>query len=105
MDRLEPMSHAIKHEKEIAPRDQLLVAVQVHASFVTAADEKLVNAHFVGDLLKRLFGVANGKRHQNGARPGRNFVDIEPEPFREQDDLWRNCRYCVVIVLPEEAEI
>ena len=36
-----------------------------------------------GNFLQRLLGIANGQRNQNGARPRRDFVDVEPEPVRE----------------------
>ena len=77
----------------------------MHARFVAPADEQLFHAHFVGNLLEWLLGVADRKRHQDSARPRRNFVDIEPEPVRKQHDLRRNRGHRVVIVLPEETEI
>ena len=77
----------------------------MHTRLVAAADKKLFHSHFVGNLLERLLGVADRKRHQNGARPRRNFVDVEPEPVGKQHDLRRNRRHRIVIVLPEETEI
>ena len=100
-----PMRDAIKHQKEIAPRNQLLVPVQMHARFVAAAYEEFFDSHFVRNFLERLLGVADGKRHENRARPRRNLVDVKPEPVRKQHDLRRHGRYSVVIVLPKEAEI
>src|SRR5208337_4041621 len=49
--------------------------------------------------------VADRKRHQDGSRPRRNFVDIEPEPVGEEHDLRRNRGHRIVIVLPKETEI
>ncbi len=69
------------------------------------ADKKLFDSHFLGNLLERLLRVADRKRHQNGARPRRNLVDVEPEPIGKQHDLRRNRRHRIVIVLPEETEI
>src|SRR5208337_4331733 len=77
----------------------------MHARLVAPANEELFHSHFARNLLERLFGVADRKRHQNGARPRRNLVDIEPEPVGKQHDLRRNRRDRVVIVLPEETEI
>src|ERR1700675_3965749 len=77
----------------------------MHAGFVPTAGEQLGDTHFVRNLLKWLFRVSDGKRHQNGPRPGRNLVDIEPEPIGKQHNLWRNRGNCVVIVLTKKAEI
>src|SRR3984957_15607951 len=79
--------------------------MQMHTRLVAPADKKLFHAHFVGDLLERLLRIADRKRHQNGARPRRNFVNIEPEPVRKQHDLRRNRRNRVVVVLPKETQI
>ena len=48
---------------------------------------------------------SNRKRHQNGPRPRRNFVNIEPEPVGKQHDLRRNRRNRVIVILPEETKI
>src|SRR5579872_1588202 len=77
----------------------------MHARLQHAADKEFFDTHLTRNFLERLLGVADGKRHQNGARPGRNFVDIKPEPVGEKNDLGWNCRDCIVVVLPEEAEI
>src|ERR1019366_9930604 len=69
------------------------------------ADKEFVNSLLRGNVLKRLLGIGDGEWHQKGARPGRDFVDVEPEPLGEQNDLGRNCRDRVVIVLPEEAQV
>src|SRR5258708_6367319 len=105
MHTLKPVRHAIEDEKEITPGDDLLRPVQVHARLVHAAQEKFFDTHFAGDFLKWLFRIADGKRHQNSARPGRNLVDVEPEPVGKKNDLGRNGWHRVVIVLAEETEI
>ena len=105
MHALKPMRHAVEDQEEIAPRHQLSIPVQVHPRLFHAADEKLFHAHFPRNLLERLFRVANGKRHQYRARPGRNFVDVEPEPVGKQHDLRRNRGDRIVVILSEEAEI
>src|SRR4029077_9190205 len=79
--------------------------MQVHARSVTPAHEKLLNSHRIGKLLKGLLCVANRKWHQNGARPGRNLVDVEPEPVGKEDDFRWNGRAGVVIVLTEKAKV
>src|SRR5262252_6207036 len=79
--------------------------MQMHARLVHAPDEELFHAHFPWNLLEWLLGVADGQRDQNGARPRRNFVDIEPEPVRKQNNLGRNRRNRIVVILPEEAQI
>ncbi len=58
-----------------------------------------------GNLLERLFGVDDGQRHEDGARPRRDFVDIEVEPVGKEDDLRRDGGDGVVVVLAERAEI
>src|SRR6185437_3341862 len=72
---------------------------------ITAADKKFVNPHLWWNLFKRLSGVADGERHQNGARPWGDFVQIEPEPVREQHDFRRNGRHRFPVILAQEAQI
>src|SRR5580698_5866427 len=99
------MGHAIEDKEEVAPRKQLFRPAQVHARFLHAADKKFFHAHFAGNFLEWLLRVADRKWNQDGARPRRNFVDIEPEPIGKEDDLRRNGRDSVVVVLTEEAKI
>ena len=77
----------------------------MHARLFAPADKQLFDAQLLGDLLERLLGVANRQRHQNGPGPGRNFVDVEPEPLGKKNDLRRNGGDSIVIVLPEETQI
>src|SRR5215469_6624368 len=77
----------------------------MHARPVAPADEKFFNARLVRQLLERLLRVTDGKRYEDGARPGRNFVDVEPEPVWKQHDFGWDCRTGVVIVLPEKTQI
>src|SRR6185437_5371139 len=72
---------------------------------LAAADEKLVDSLLRWNLAERLVRVDDGQRHKNGARPRGNFVDVEVEPIWKKDDLRRNGRHGVVIVLPETAQI
>ena len=53
----------------------------------------------VRNFLERLLGVSDRQRHQNGARPRRNLIDVEPEPVGKQHDLRRNRRNRVLVVL------
>src|SRR5450631_717107 len=99
------MGNPVQNQKEVAPRNQLLGPVQMHARLVAPADKEFFYAHFVRNFFERLLGVANRKRHQDGARPRRNLVDIEPEPVGKEHDFRRNRGNRVVIVLPKEAEI
>src|SRR5436305_541073 len=80
-------------------------ANRAHAGFVASADVKFVDAHLVWNFFEWLFRIDNRERNQNGARPRRNFVDVEPEPVGEKNDLWRDRGDSVVIVLTQEAEI
>src|SRR5215475_12583628 len=105
MHALEPVSKAIQTQKEIAPGKYLLVPTQVHTREIFSTDEELIDSHFIRNLLERLFGVSDRKRHQDGARPRRDFVDVEPEPLGKQYDLGRNCGNGIVIILAEKAEI
>ena len=79
--------------------------MQVHARLLHAAYEQLFHAHFPRNLLERFFGVADGERHQDGARPRGNLVDVEPEPVRKKHDLGGNRGNGVVVVLAEKAQI
>src|SRR4029077_6339449 len=45
------------------------------------------------------------KGNRDGPRPGRNLVDVEPEPVGKQDDFWRDGGDGIVVVLPEKTEI
>ena len=100
----EHVGHAVEQQKEVSPTDELLRPAQLQV-LLAAADKQLVNPHLGRNFFERLFRVSDGERHQNAARPGRNFVDVEPEPIGEQDDLRRNGGHTVVVVLSEEAQI
>ena len=105
MDRLEPVHHTVDDQKEIPPGDRLLAPLKMHSRTVAAAEEEFVDVHLFRNFLERLSRVQDRERNQDGARPGGNLVDVEPEPVGKQDDLRRNGRNGVVVVLPEEAEI
>ena len=103
---LEPMGHAVGHEENVAPGEELFaVYTQAQDGILAAADEKLVNALLGRDLLERLFGVNDGQRNQDAARPRRDLVDIEIKPVGEEDDLRRDGGHGVVVVLAERAEV
>src|SRR4051812_46621566 len=72
---------------------------------VSSAYKQLINAHLWRQFFKRLLGVADGKRDQNCPRPGRNLVDVEPEPCRERHDLRRNGRYGIPVILAQETKV
>src|SRR5947209_16581471 len=99
------MSKTIQHEEEIAPTDELVAPLQTEVGIVTPAGKQFLDAEFVGNLFKRLLGVADRKRHQDAARPRGYLVDVEPEPCWEKDDFRRDRGHGVVIVLAEEAKI
>ena len=102
---LEVMGHVIKDEKEVAPTHLFLRPLQVHIAIVASAGKEFLDAHLCRDLFEWLLGVRDRQRNQNRPRPGRNLVDVEPEPVRKEHYLWRNRRYGIVVVLAEEAEI
>ena len=77
----------------------------MHPRLLAPAHKELFHSHFVRNFLEGLLRVADRKRHQDGARPRRNLVDIEPEPVGKQHDLRRNRRHRIVIVLSKETEI
>src|SRR6266536_4492655 len=99
------MHQAIEHKKEVSPRDEFVAPLKSHARFVTGAHEEFVNTHFVGNFFEGLLRVNDGEGDQNRARPGRNLVNIEPEPVGKKDDLRWDRGNCVVVVLPQETEI
>ena len=103
--QLEEVHQAIQHQEEIPPADQFLGPAQPQLTLGAPADEQLVDAFFCRNLLKWFLGVRDRQRHQDGARPRRNFVQVEPEPVGKQHDLRRNRRNGIVVVLAEEAQI
>src|SRR5207237_9302059 len=105
MHALEPMNHPIEHEEEVAPGEELIAPAQWQARLIAYPYEQLCHAHFVGNLLQRLLGIANRQRHQDGPRPGRNLVDVEPEPIGKKNDLGWDRRNGVVVILAQETEI
>ena len=50
MHPLEEVNHAVEHQEEIAPADQLLGPAQPQLALRAAADKQLVNALLVGNL-------------------------------------------------------
>src|SRR6266576_3381610 len=99
------MHDTVYQQEEVSPRNFLRRPVQVHARPVASADEKFFNSHFIGKLFKGFLGVADRQWHENGAGPGRNLIDVEPEPVGKEHNLRRNGRTGIVVVLAEEAEI
>ncbi len=57
------------------------------------------------NLLERLLGVDDRQRHKNRPRPRRNLVDVEVKPVGKENNLRRNRRNRVVVVLAQRAEI
>src|SRR3954466_11090762 len=98
------MSKTIKHEEKIAPTDELLAPLQTEVRVVTSAGKQFLDAEFVRNLLERLLGIADRKRHEDTARPRGYLVDIEPEPFWEENDFRRDSGHRVVVVLAEETK-
>src|SRR5258706_11151991 len=105
MHALEPIGHVIQYQEEVAPADELGVPLEVKVRILTAAHEKLIDGHLVGNLLERLLGISDRKWDQDGARPRRDLVNVEPEPIGKEHYLGRDCRHSVVRVLTEETEV
>ena len=105
MHALEQVRHAVQHQKKIAPTYEFLRPLQMQPRVFPTANEQLIHAHGGGNFLERLARISNRERHQDGARPRRDLVDIEPKPIGEKHDLWRNGWDGIVIVLPQKAEI
>ncbi len=83
----------------------LAIDAQAQDGVGAAADEQLVDSLLRRNFLERLFGVDDGQRNENGARPRRDFVDVEVEPVGKKNDLRRNGGHGIVVVLAERAEI
>ena len=106
MHPLGPMHHAIKQQEEVPPADDLVpVPAQLQARLVAAPDEQLVDSLLRRNFLEGLFGIRDGQRHQDGARPGRDLVNVEVEPLRRKHDLRRNSRDSLIVVLTKRTEI
>ncbi len=83
----------------------LAIDAQTQDGVGAAADKQLVDSLLRRNFLVRLFGVDDGQRNEDGARPRRDFVDIEVEPVGKENDLRRNGGHGIVVVLAERAEI
>src|SRR5690242_15759959 len=99
------MREPIEHQEEITPTDELVTPLQAKIGVVAALGKEFLDSHLIWNLLEGLLGVADRERHKNATRPRRNFVDIEPEPSREEYDLRRNGWHGIVVVLSEKAQI
>ena len=100
------MHDPVHDQEEIAPRDQgFAIHAQAQDGVGAAADEELVDAVFPGNLLVWLLGVDDGQRHKDGPRPRRDFVNVEVEPVGKENDLRRDGRDGIVVVLAQRAEV
>src|SRR5215510_10407161 len=105
MHTFEVMGDVIENQEEVTPTYLLLRPLQMQVAILPSAGEELLDTHFGRDLFEWLLGIGNREWDQNCPRPGRYLVDVEPEPVRKENNLRRNGRHSVVIVLAEEAEI
>ena len=81
-----PMKQPVHHQEEVPPADYLLsIPTQVQLGIGLAADKELIDASFRRQFFEGLFCVGDGKRHQDGARPGRNLVNVEVAPVGKKD--------------------
>ena len=100
------MHQAVEDDEEVTPGNQVLaVHAQTEFRVGATADEELVDSLLGRKFFEGLFGVDNGKRYEDGAGPGGDFVDIEIEPVGKENDLGRDGGNGVVVVFAESAEI
>src|SRR5262249_56366222 len=103
IETLAEMNELVQRHKEISPRNHLRAPFQMQMASVTSTHKQLVDAHLRGNFLEGLLGVRDRQRHQDGSRPRRDFVQIEPEPVGKQHQLRRNRRYRLPVILTQEA--
>src|ERR1700761_9306856 len=101
MHSLRQMHHPIESKKEVSPTQRLLfIPAQMHVRIFAPAYKKLLNSLFRSKLLERLLRIDDRQRHENPARPRRDLIDIEVAPVWKENDLRRNRRYRVIVILP-----
>ena len=106
VDGFGKVKQPVDDEKEVAPGDEsLAIHAQTEDRVGPAANKKLVDSLLRRNLLERLFGVDDRQRYENRTRPCGDLVDVEVEPVGKENDLRRDGRNGIIVVLAERAEI
>ena len=79
--------------EEPEPRRFLLRRLRRRADGVRRFEKQLVDAHALGVARPRLLRHQHQQRHDDGAAPIRDLVEMERKPFRQQHDLDRHHRH------------
>src|SRR5579863_7453803 len=100
MYRLGEMKGSIGEQEQVSPGEEMLaVHAEAKNRIGTPPDEELLNSLLRRNLLEWFLRVDDGERNKNRTRPRRNLVDIEVEPIGKENDLRRDRRNSIVIVL------
>src|SRR5258708_11290528 len=104
MNTFGPMRNTICSKKDISPAEDFFpVPLQMEMGIFTAAHEELIDSLLFREFFERLLRVRDRQRYDDSSRPRRDLIDIEVPPLRKQNELGRNCRNSVVLVLPHET--
>ncbi len=79
--------------EEPEPRRLLLRRLRRRADGLRRFEKQLVDAHALGVARLRLLRHQHQQRHDDGAAPIRDLVEMERKPFRQQHDLDRHHRH------------
>src|SRR5579875_157229 len=95
----------IHNQKDVTPGNGAAIPRQLHPFAVFPTHKKLINGGVgrYGAIGPQC--VDNRERYKNGTRPRRHLIDVEVEPFRHENEFWRDDRNTVPVVLPENGEI
>ncbi len=104
MNAFRPMRNTVCRKKDISPaKDFFLVPLQMEMGILTATNEELIDPLLLREFLERLLRVRDRQRYYDGPGPRRDLIDIEVPPLWKQNELRRNCRNGVVLILPHET--
>ena len=91
--RFDDAQDLVERAEQREPAPALMRRLRRHADRFGILQEQLVDADALGILRQRLQRRHHHQRHDRGARPVGNLVDMERRPHRQQHDLDRQHRH------------
>ncbi len=91
--RLEHAQHTVQSAEQEKPAPALMRRFRRHSDRMRRLQEQLIDADARGVFRARLQRRQDQQRHDRGARPIRDLVDVERRPHRQQHDLDRQYRH------------
>ena len=102
--RLDRPQDAVEAAEQIEPAPALMRRLGGHSDRMRRLQEQLVDADAADVFRARLQRRQHHQRHDRGARPVGNLVEVERRPHRQQHDLDRQYRHAAPGQHPEHRQ-